>query len=77
MIAMFQPPEENQRPMMRSDSPPPPMHPQEFTYVGPPFEQKGHEFLENISKETLVFVFAAFFIGLLLGKSMTPVVLRQ
>ena len=53
------------------------MHPQEFTYVGPPFEQKGHEFLENISKETLVFVFAAFFIGLLLGKSMTPVVLRQ
>ena len=71
---MFQPPEENQRPMMRSDSPP-----QEYTYMAQPSPQfsKQVEFLENVSKETLVLVFAAFFIGLLLGKSMTPVVLRQ
>ena len=72
---MFQPPEENQRPMMRSESPP-----QEYAaYMAPPQPQflKQVEFLENVSKETLVLVFAAFFIGLLLGKSMTPVVLRQ
>jgi hypothetical protein len=42
----------------------------------PPPHQKV-DLLENVSKETLVLVFAAFFIGLLLGKSMTPVVLRQ
>lgn len=39
--------------------------------------QKESEFLEGISKQTLILVFAAFFVGILLGKSMTPVVLRQ
>ena len=43
----------------------------------PPVLQKESEFLENISKQTLILVFAAFFVGILLGKSMTPVVLRQ
>jgi hypothetical protein len=43
----------------------------------PQILQKESEFLENISKQTLILVFAAFFVGILLGKSMTPVVLRQ
>jgi len=43
----------------------------------PPVLQKESEFLENVSKQTLILVFAAFFVGILLGKSMTPVVLRQ
>ena len=48
-------------------------------YMAPPPQvlQKESEFLENISKQTLILVFAAFFVGILLGKSMTPVVLRQ
>jgi hypothetical protein len=50
--------------------------PQEYSYV-PTQIQKHDEFLESVSKQTLVLVFAAFFIGLLLGKSLTPVVLRQ
>ena len=33
--------------------------------------------LEKISKETIILVFAAFFIGLLLGKSLTPVILKH
>jgi hypothetical protein len=35
------------------------------------------DMLEKISKETLIIVFAAFFIGLLLGKSLTPVILKH
>jgi hypothetical protein len=35
------------------------------------------EFLENVSKQTLILLFAAFFVGILLGKSMTPVVLKH
>ncbi len=38
---------------------------------------KETEFLSSISKETIILVFAAFFIGLLMGKSMTPVVLKH
>jgi hypothetical protein len=33
--------------------------------------------LEKISKETIILVFAAFFSGLLLGKSLTPVILKH
>ena len=33
--------------------------------------------LEKISKETIILVFAAFFIGILLGKSLTPVILKH
>jgi len=33
--------------------------------------------LEKVSKETIILVFAAFFIGLLLGKSLTPVILKH
>lgn len=53
--------------------------PQQSYYMAapPPVLQKESEFLENISKQTLILVFAAFFVGILLGKSMTPVVLRQ
>jgi 1,4-dihydroxy-2-naphthoate octaprenyltransferase len=43
----------------------------------PPQFEKHDEFLDGMSKQTLIIAFAAFFIGLLLGKSMTPVVLRQ
>lgn len=39
--------------------------------------KRESEFLENISKQTLILLFAAFFVGILLGKSMTPVVLKH
>lgn len=35
------------------------------------------EILEKISKETIILTFVAFFIGLLLGKSLTPVILKH
>ena len=35
------------------------------------------DMLEKISKETIILVFAAFFIGILLGKSLTPVILKH
>lgn len=72
---MFQPPPED-LPMMNEHEPSTPPPPQ-YTYIQTPFQRKEDEFLESVSKQTLVLVFAAFFIGLLLGKSMTPVVLRQ
>ena len=73
---MFQPPEEVDQmrsPVQMMNEP----SPQEYTSYIPAQLQKHDEFLESVSKQTLILVFAAFFIGLLLGKSMTPVVLRQ
>lgn len=35
------------------------------------------DMLEKVSKETIILIFAAFFIGLLLGKSLTPVILKH
>jgi hypothetical protein len=71
---MFQPPEEmdprstpvmNEQQQLREE------------YYLPQQLQKHDEFLESVSKQTLVLVFGAFFLGLLLGKSLTPIVLRQ
>ena len=70
---MFQPPEEMDP---RSTQVMNEQQPREEYYL-PPQMQKHDEFLESVSKQTLVLVFAAFFIGLLLGKSLTPIVLRQ
>lgn len=36
-----------------------------------------HDVLEKISKETIILAFVAFFVGLLLGKSLTPVILKH
>jgi hypothetical protein len=43
------------------------------------FHSQTHsvDVLEKVSKETIILVFAAFFIGLLLGKSLTPVILKH
>lgn len=68
---MFQPPNQMSEEHEREEPPP-------YYMAAPPqILQKESEFLENISKQTLILVFAAFFVGILLGKSMTPVVLRQ
>ena len=40
-------------------------------------QNQSDDMLDKISKETLIVVFAAFFIGLLLGKSLTPVILKH
>lgn len=40
-------------------------------------QQPSVDVLERVSKETIILVFAAFFIGLLLGKSLTPVILKH
>lgn len=40
-------------------------------------QNQSIDMLDKISKETLIIVFAAFFIGLLLGKSLTPVILKH
>jgi len=40
-------------------------------------QNQSVDVLEKISKETIILVFAAFFIGILLGKSLTPVILKH
>lgn len=40
-------------------------------------QNQSIDMLDKISKETIILVFAAFFIGLLLGKSLTPVILKH
>ncbi len=70
---MFQPPNQRQMP---EDEEPPQLQPQHSYYMPQQFE-KHEEFMDGVSKQTLILAFAAFFIGLLIGKSMTPVVLRQ
>lgn len=60
---------------MPEEEEPPQLQPQ--YYMQPPQFEKHDEFLEGISKQTLILAFAAFFLGILIGKSMTPVVLRQ
>jgi len=62
---------------MPEEEEPPQLQPQHSYYIPPPQFEKHDEFLEGISKQTLILAFAAFFIGILIGKSMTPVVLRQ
>ena len=82
---MFQPPTTNpeqmpefhRRQQEEEDEMPPMLQQQHSYYAQPQQFQKHDEFLDGISKQTLILVFAAFFIGILLGKSMTPVVLRQ
>ena len=69
---MFQAPDQRQMPEEEEQ---PQLQPQ--YYMQPPQFDKHDEFLEGISKQTLILAFAAFFIGILIGKSMTPVVLRQ
>jgi len=72
---MFQPPEEmdpRSTPVMNEQQ----QQLREEYYL-PQQLQKHDEFLESVSKQTLVLVFGAFFLGLLLGKSLTPIVLRQ
>lgn len=70
-ITMFQAPNQMNEDQEREEPPPP------YYTMTPPVLQKESEFLEGVSKQTLILVFAAFFVGILLGKSMTPVVLRQ
>lgn len=55
--------EEYYHPSMMVPPPPPPPPPKE-------------SFLDGISKTVLILIFVAFIFGLMLGKSMTPVVLR-
>jgi len=43
----------------------------------PPAHFPQHDVLEKISKETIILAFVAFFVGLLLGKSLTPVILKH
>lgn len=77
---MFQPPNQRQMPEEEEEEEPraPPIHHQPHYYMQqPPQFEKHDEFLEGISKQTLILAFAAFFVGILIGKSMTPVVLRQ
>jgi hypothetical protein len=42
----------------------------------PPPPPPKESFLDGISKTVLILIFVAFIFGLMLGKSMTPVVLR-
>lgn len=73
---MFQAPNQNQETYQDHEQERP-----ESRYYAPapemPILKRESEFLENISKQTLVLLFAAFFVGILLGKSMTPVVLKH
>jgi len=42
-----------------------------------PAQNHSIDMLEKVSKETIILVFAAFFVGILLGKSLTPVILKH
>jgi hypothetical protein len=44
-------------------------------YYMPPPPPPEKSFLDGVSKLTLVLIFIAFVFGLMLGKSMTPIVL--
>ena len=46
-------------------------------YFRPQIIHKQHDILEKISKETIIFVFMALFVGILLGKSLTPIILKH
>lgn len=70
---MFQPPD--QTPTLEEEEPPPLQN--QGSYYMPPQFVKHEEFLDGVSKQTLILVFTAFFVGILIGKSMTPIVLRQ
>ena len=50
---------------------------QQQYYHQPVAFQKHDEFMDGISKQTLIIIFVAFIAGMLLGKSLTPIVLRQ
>jgi len=52
-----------------------PHHPSMMVPPPPPPPPK-ESFLDGISKTVLILIFVAFIFGLMLGKSMTPVVLR-
>lgn len=53
-----------------------PHHPSMMVPPPPPPPQPKESFLDGISKTVLILIFVAFIFGLMLGKSMTPVVLR-
>lgn len=51
-------------------------HPSMMVPPPPPPPPPKESFLDGISKTVLILIFVAFIFGLMLGKSMTPVVLR-
>lgn len=74
-VVMFQPPQTTTSPtreLERDEDPPQPMY-----YMPPPPPPPEKSFLDGVSKLTLVLIFIAFVFGLMLGKSMTPIVLGK
>lgn len=74
-VVMFQAPHQTTptsptRELERDEEPPPPP-----MYYMPPPPPPEKTFLDGVSKLTLVLIFIAFVFGLMLGKSMTPIVL--
>lgn len=75
---MFQAPTTTHHPVTTNehvpdDDPPPPQR--YYPSYHEEFPAKK-SFLDELSKTTLVLIFMAFIFGLMLGKSMTPIVLK-
>lgn len=76
-VVMFQPPQTTTSPtreLERDEEPPQPMY---YMHAPPPPPPEKSSFLDGVSKLTLVLIFIAFVFGLMLGKSMTPIVLGK
>ena len=74
-VVMFQAPHQTTptsptRELERDEEPPPPP-----MYYMPPPPPPEKTFLDGVSKLTLVLIFITFVFGLMLRKSMTPIVL--
>jgi hypothetical protein len=67
-------------PIDEPEEEPPPPQPEirsYYEYHPPPPPLRQPDVLEKVSKETIIFGFVMLFIGLLLGKAMTPVILKH
>jgi hypothetical protein len=74
---MFQPPPEATPTNDElGDDDEPPRHYYRHEMAPPPPPPRTEGMLDGISKSVLILIFVAFIFGLMLGKSLTPIVLK-
>lgn len=73
---MFQPPPEATPTNDDIGDDEPPRHYYHHEMAPPPLPPRPEGMLDGISKSVLILIFVAFIFGLMLGKSLTPIVLK-
>lgn len=73
---MFQPPPEVTPTNDDIGDDEPPRHYYHHEMAPPPLPPRPEGMLDGISKSVLILIFVAFIFGLMLGKSLTPIVLK-